>query len=59
MQSFEVKPDIQGNVGDVLYWICFWKIESVRMLKEHQLTDIIDSWRKRNPRALTKIVEEY
>lgn len=53
---FEVKPDIQGNVGDKSYIeYASEKIESVRMLKRTS-TNIIDVGEKRNPRALTKIV---
>ena len=53
---FEVKPDIQGNVGDKSYIeYASEKIESVRMLKRTS-TNIIDVGEKRNPRALTKII---
>lgn len=53
---FEVKPDIQGNVGsDTYIKYAAKKIESVRKLKRSS-TNIIDCGIVRNPRPLTKIV---
>ena len=53
---FEVKPDIQGNVGDkncIEY--AGEKIESVRILKR-EAASFINGGIKSNPRPLTKIV---
>lgn len=53
---FEVKPDIQGNVGDKSYIeYASEKIESVRILKRTS-TNMINSGQNCKPRALTKII---
>lgn len=53
---FEVKPDIQGNVGDKSYIeYAAEKIESVRILKRTS-TDMINSGRVTPARQLTKII---
>ena len=53
---FEVKPDIQGNVGKQTYIeYASEKIESVRVLKRTS-TNIINAGQKQNPRGLTKII---
>jgi len=53
---FEVKPDLQGNVGDKSYIdYASEKIESVRKLKR-TTTNMINSGRKFPPRPLTKII---
>ena len=53
---FEVKPDIQGNVGKQTYIeYAAEKIESVRALKRTS-TYMINSGVKHNPRGLTKII---
>lgn len=53
---FEVKPDIQGNVGDKNYIeYAGEKIESVRALKR-EAASFINGGIKSNPRPLTKIV---
>lgn len=53
---FEVKPDIQGNVGKQTYIeYAAEKIESVRALKRTS-TYMINSGVKYNPRGLTKII---
>ncbi len=53
---FEVKPDIQGNVGEKTYIeYAAEKIESVRKLKRTS-TNMINSGRRYDPRPLTKIV---
>lgn len=53
---FEVKPDIQGNVGDKSYIeYAGEKIESVRVLKR-EAASFINGGKKFDPRPLTKIV---
>lgn len=53
---FEVKPDIQGNVGDKSHIeYAAEKIESVRILKRTS-TDMINSGRVTPARQLTKII---
>lgn len=53
---FEVKPDIQGSVGEQSYIeYAAEKIESVRVL-ERTSTNMINSGRKLEPRELTKII---
>ncbi len=53
---FEVKPDIQGNVGEQSYIeYASEKIESVRQLKRTS-TSMINSGRQTNARPLTKII---
>jgi hypothetical protein len=53
---FEVKPDIQGNVGDKSYIdYAGEKIESVRVLKR-EAASFINGGKKIDPRPLTKIV---
>lgn len=53
---FEVKPDIQGNVGDKNYIeYAGEKIESVRVLKR-EAASFINGGTKFSPRPLTKIV---
>lgn len=53
---FEVKPDIQGNVGEQTYIeYAAEKIESVRVLKRTS-TNMINSGTKIEPRGLTKII---
>ena len=53
---FEVKPDIQGNVGEQSYIeYAAKKIESVRLL-ERTSTNIINAGQKFEPRGLTKII---
>ena len=53
---FEVKPDIQGNVGDNNYIeYAGEKIESVRVLKR-EAASFINGGHKSPPRPLTKIV---
>ncbi len=53
---FEVKPDLQGNVGDKSYIdYASEKIESVRKLKRTS-TSMINSGNKLKPRPLTKII---
>jgi hypothetical protein len=53
---FEVKPDIQGNVGDKSYIeYAAEKIESVRILNRTS-TNMINSGKKLEPRGLTKII---
>lgn len=53
---FEVKPDIQGNVGEKSYIeYAAEKIESVRVLKRTS-TNMINSGFKLPPRAFTKII---
>jgi len=53
---FEVKPDIQGNVGDKNYIeYAGEKIESVRILKR-EAASFINGGHKSPPRPLTKIV---
>lgn len=53
---FEVKPDIQGNVGKKSYIeYAADKIESVRLLKR-TTTNMINSGKMLNPRPLTKII---
>jgi len=53
---FEVKPDIQGNVGNQSYIeYAAEKIESVRILKRTS-TDMINSGRVTPARPLTKII---
>lgn len=54
--AFEVKPDIQGNVGDKNYIeYAGEKIESVRVLKR-KAASFINGGMKFDPRPLTKIV---
>lgn len=53
---FEVKPDLQGNVGEQSYFqYAGAKIESVRKLKRTSV-DIINAGKGVPPRALTKIL---
>lgn len=53
---FEVKPDLQGNVGDQSFFeYTGEKIESVRRLKRTSV-DIINAGKGVPPRALTKIL---
>ncbi len=53
---FEVKPDIQGNVGEQSYIeYASDKIESVRQLKRTSTT-MINSGKQTNARPLTKII---
>jgi hypothetical protein len=53
---FEVKPDVQGNVGDKTYIeYAGEKIESVRILKR-EAASFINGGIKIDPRPLTKIV---
>lgn len=53
---FEVKPDIQGNVGQKTYLdYAGEKIESVRVLKR-EAASFINGGTKYNPRPLTKIL---
>ena len=53
---FEVKPDIQGSVGDKSYIeYASEKIESVRVLKRTS-TNMINSGVKLSPRPFTKII---
>jgi hypothetical protein len=53
---FEVKPDIQGNVGQKTYLdYAAEKIESVRVLKR-EAASFINGGSKYNPRPLTKIL---
>lgn len=53
---FEVKPDMQGNVGDKNYIeYAGEKIESVRVLRR-EAASFINGGIKTNPRPLTKIV---
>ena len=54
--NFEVKPDIQGSVGEKSYIeYAGEKIESVRMLKR-EAANFINGGRMCDPRPLTKIV---
>lgn len=53
---FEVKPDIQGNVGEQTFIeYTANKIESVRKLKRTS-TNMINSGKRYDPRPLTKII---
>lgn len=54
--AFEVKPDLQGNVGELNFFeYAGEKIESVRKLKRTSV-GIINAGQPHRPRALTKII---